>query len=178
MKTSIYAKAIALTALVTALSGPTLASAKPAPDVFERAVAHSEAKMQGYRFITDTLGGSGRPAAAYSPYQHASGSGDARLSVPSYRFITDTLGGSGRPVAAFSPYQHAWGPRDARLAPQSYRFVTDTLGGNGGPQLQPASQGFDWADAGVGAGIALGTLALMAACLILARQLRHRPQTA
>jgi hypothetical protein len=60
-----------------------------------------------------------------------------------YRFITDTLGGNGQPATS------------------GYQLITDTLapgGGSSGNSVPPASHGFDWADAGVGAA---GTLALL-----------------
>ena len=65
--------------------------------------------------------------------------------VQSYRFITDTLAPGGNAPA------------------QSYRFITDTLAPGGGPSVVsvPASSGFDWADAGIGAGAVAGIGALL-----------------
>ena len=65
--------------------------------------------------------------------------------VQSYRFVTDTLATGGAPA-------------------QSYRFVTDTLAPGGGSSevRAPAFSGFDWGDAGVGAGVmaAIGVMLL------------------
>ena len=66
----------------------------------------------------------------------------AQHSAP---FITDTLAHGG-------------------TAPtQSYRFITDTLAPGGGTSVVsvPASSGFDWADAGIGAGAMAGIGALL-----------------
>jgi hypothetical protein len=66
---------------------------------------------------------------------------------PSARFITDTLAPGGTAPA------------------QSYRFVTDTLAPGGGPSVvsAPVSNGFDWADAGIGAGATAGIALLLLA---------------
>ena len=81
----------------------------------------------------------------------------ARHDTQGYRFITDTLGGNGQPQQT-----------------QGYRFITDTLGGNGGAQLPtpaPTSTGFDWADAGIGAATAVGTIfVLLGGTLLVARR--------
>jgi hypothetical protein len=65
--------------------------------------------------------------------------------IQTYRFTTDTLAPGGTaPV-------------------QSYRFITDTLAPGGGTSVVsvPASSGFDWADAGIGAGAMAGIGALL-----------------
>src|SRR5581483_11858933 len=151
MKIGSHTRAIALTAIVGALTAPALAVASSAPDALERyAAAHPYVKQappapRSVRIITDTLGGNGRPAA-----------------TPAYTFITDTLGGNGHPAAA-----------------PGFTFITDTLGGNGGPGVITAAHtGFDWGDAGLGAGAAFGGLTLLFGSVRLRRQLRHRPQTA
>ena len=63
--------------------------------------------------------------------------------VQGVRFITDTLGGNGQPKQT-----------------QGLRFTTDTLAPGGGTSMQiPAPDGaFSWADAGVGAATAVGSL--------------------
>jgi hypothetical protein len=97
-------------------------------------------------FITDTLAPGGTPSVgAHDPwYRYALSLTQAQPSVP---LITDTLAPGGKaPV-------------------QSYRFTTDTLAPGGGPSVvsAPASHGFDWGDAGIGAlfmaGIAVVLLA-------------------
>jgi hypothetical protein len=82
-------------------------------------------------------------------------------SVQRYWFITDTLapgGGSSAPV-------------------QGYRFITDTLapGGGGGVVVStPSSSGFDWNDAGIGAGATAGLmLVLLGSARMLAGRRRH-----
>jgi hypothetical protein len=67
-----------------------------------------------------------------------------------------------------------------RLAPggsapaQSYRFITDTLapGGGSGVFASPASNGFDWADAGIGAGAMAGVALLLLCSSRLVQQRR------
>jgi hypothetical protein len=79
------------------------------------------------------------------------------VSAEAYRFAayTDKLGRGGSPVPTLG-----------------YRFITDTLAPGGGNAVVsvPASNGFNWTDAGVGALIAF---ALMLAA-ITGRQLLHR----
>jgi len=91
-------------------------------------------------FITDTLGGNGH----------------AKSAVPSYRFITDTLGGNGH----------------APTAVPGYQFMTDTLAPGGGSSLAaaPSPSGFNWADAGVGAGVVAGALIVLAGGLLAVRR--------
>jgi hypothetical protein len=77
------------------------------------------------------------------------------------RIITDTLGGNGLPQQA-----------------PSYRFVTDTLGGKGGAPLPVATtsgDSFDWADAGVGIGGAVGLFVLMTGAALLVQRRRPVP---
>ena len=58
------------------------------------------------------------------------------------KFVTDTLA-----------------PGGGSAQSQGYRFVTDTLAPGGGVvAVSPGVQGFDWADAGIGAG---GTVVLL-----------------
>jgi hypothetical protein len=166
MKSSQHSKALALAAVLGALAVPAVALASPVPDVFDRAVARSKAPLDAIE----------RYAASH-PY-----GGRARQRPAAYRFTTDTLGGNGHVVAAqgYRLTTDTLGGSGRPAAVPSYRFRTDTLGGNGGPGLVAAASGggFRWRDGGIGAGIAVGTLAFMAACLILARQLRHQPQPA
>jgi hypothetical protein len=161
MKGSIHTKAIALTAVVVALAIPAAAFAKTAP--------------QGYRFTTDTLGGNGKAPAAQGVRiitDTLGGNGKAP-AAQGVRIITDTLGGTGGPASVPDVFERAVA-RGQASQPQGYRFITDTLGGNGGPGAVVATTdgGFSWNDAGVGAGVVLGVLALLGASLML---LRHRP---
>lgn len=81
--------------------------------------------------------------ASHDPwYAYATSLTQAQQSAP---FITDTLAPGGTAPA------------------QSYRFITDTLAPGGGTSVVavPASGGFDWADAGIGAGAMAGIGALL-----------------
>jgi hypothetical protein len=71
-------------------------------------------------------------------------------------FITDTLGGNGH----------------APTAVPSYQFMTDTLAPGGGSSLAaaPSASGFNWADAGVGAGVVAGALIVLAGGLLAVRR--------
>jgi hypothetical protein len=61
------------------------------------------------------------------------------------KFITDTLAPGGGSSQA-----------------QGYRFVTDTLAPGGGVvAVSPGVQGFDWTDAGIGAGGAVGLVLIL-----------------
>jgi hypothetical protein len=115
-------------------------------------------------FITDTLGGNG----------HASG----------YRMITDTLAPGGGhklvadiPVSAeayrFAAYTPAPGHSPAPAV--GYRFITDTLAPGGGTIVSaPVADGFDWADAGIGAGATAGPMVLLIGIARVMRQHRRR----
>jgi hypothetical protein len=80
--------------------------------------------------------------------------------VDGVRVVTDTLGGNGQPQQA-----------------QGFRFVTDTLAPGGGTSMQVPDAGgvaFSWADAGVGAATAVGSLfVLLCGALVVLRK-RHR----
>jgi hypothetical protein len=61
------------------------------------------------------------------------------------KFITDTLAAGGGSSQA-----------------QGYRFVTDTLAPGGGVvAVSPGVQGFDWTDAGIGAGGTVGLIVIL-----------------
>jgi len=61
------------------------------------------------------------------------------------KFVTDTLAPGGGSVQA-----------------HGYRFVTDTLAPGGGVvAVSPGVQGFDWADAGIGAGGTVGLIVIL-----------------
>jgi hypothetical protein len=102
-----------------------------------------------------------------------------------YRFVTDTLGSLGHGMTAVVP-----GKPTASI--QGYRFVSDTLGSLGhgmtsvvvgGPTAPPVSlptaaaqpsSGFNWADAAIGAGAAVGALlTLLGGSLFVARRQRR-----
>jgi hypothetical protein len=103
-------------------------------------------KPQGSSFITDTLGSLGHGMTSVV-------AGTPRASAQDYRFVSDTLGSLGHgmtSVVAGNPV--------ASLA---------------GPPVPAAQQpsGFHWADAGVGAGTAVGgLLVLLGGSLLVARR--------
>ena len=140
-------------AMVDSSSGGGSTAAVDTSDVFTRYVAnHPQAQVtipylsQGVGVDSAQFGGSGAVAV-----QQDNG------------IITDTLGGNGHPQQAPS---------------YSYRFVTDTLGGNGGAPLPVAavpSDGFNWGDAGIGLGGAVGLFLLMTGAAVLAQRHRQQP---
>jgi hypothetical protein len=74
--------------------------------------------------------------------------------------IADTLGGNGQPKQT-----------------QGLRFSTDTLAPGGGTSTQlpaPAGEGFRWADAGVGAATAVGSLLVLLCGTLVVLRKRHR----
>ena len=80
--------------------------------------------------------------------------------VDGVRVITDTLGGNGQPKQT-----------------QGLRFVTDTLAPGGGPSMQlpdPGGARFSWADAGVGAATAVGSLLVLLCSALVVLRKRHR----
>jgi len=84
---------------------------------------------------------------------------------PSARFITDTLApGGSTPAQSYRLITDTLAPGGTAPA-QSYRFITDTLAPGGGPSVvsAPVSNGFDWADAGIGAGATAGIALLLLA---------------
>jgi hypothetical protein len=116
------------------------------------AVSLTNAQQQSPAFITDTLAPGGKSVSGRDPwYGYAVSLTQAQQSPA---FITDTLAPAGKaPV-------------------QGYRFITDTLAPGGGSSevSAPVSNGFDWSDAGIGAGVMAG-IALM---LLGSVRLLHR----
>ena len=113
--------ASAIAALTVALA-PAMVKAAAVPAISGAALSHAGYQPQGYAFITDTLGGNGRP-------KHA--------SVQGYRFITDTLAPGGGATLASSV---------------------------------PASSGFNWGAAGIGAAGTLALLLMLAGSRIVLRR--------
>jgi hypothetical protein len=80
--------------------------------------------------------------------------------VHGVRLIVDTLGGNGQPKQT-----------------QGLRFSTDTLAPGGGTSMQipaPGGEGFSWADAGVGAATAVGSLLVLLGSAHVVLRKRHR----
>ena len=101
--------------------------------------------MTASPFITDTLGGNGTPDSSPWESSNATRTIVTDTSTPVSGLITDTLAGRGTPHS--SPFDTA--------AP---KLITNT------------ATGFSWSDAGIGAAIASGALALLAACSIVLRR--------
>jgi hypothetical protein len=121
----------------------------------QTAVAQARTSSPSVRpFITDTLapGGSVSEYHLWFLIEHPL---PAAQPPQGYRFITDTLAPGGNPAPA-----------------QSYRFITDTLAPGGGASVAAApSPGFNWGDAGVGAGTGAGALiVLLGGALVVARR--------
>lgn len=74
-----------------------------------------------------------------------------------YNVVAHSVAGSN---AAFTTDTLAPGGRSAQS--QGYRFVTDTLAPGGGVvAVSPGVQGFDWTDAGIGAGGTVGLVLIL-----------------
>jgi len=133
--------------------------------------------------MVETSSGGGASSGTYVPYSSEHAVPQAQLTIPylsqgvgvdsarfggtgvavqqDHSFITDTLGGNGVPAQA-----------------PGYRFVTDTLGGNGGGSLPVAAtpgNGFDWGDAGIGVGGAVGAFLLLTGAAVLTQRRRPKP---
>ncbi|MGZ4334607.1 MAG: hypothetical protein ACXVRJ_10090 [Gaiellaceae bacterium] len=103
-------------------------------------------------------------ATSYGPHDPWFANAVSYNSAASPSFTTDTLapgGGTSAPV-------------------RGYRFITDTLapgGGGSGVVSTPSASGFDWGDAGIGAGATAGLmLGLLGSARLLAG--RRRPLAA
>jgi hypothetical protein len=89
--------------------------------------------------------------------------------------ITDTLapgGGTADSNRGYTFVTDTLAPGGGSTQTQGYRFTTDTLapGGSQGGQLS-SGRSFSWPDAGVGAGVAVGSIfCLFAGALVLARR--------
>jgi hypothetical protein len=158
-----FAQGIAVAAAVAALLVP-VASATPL--ITDTLAPGGGASINGHHFVTSI------PVSAeayrFAAYTDTLGRGGGvhrhhfvtsiPVSAEAYRFAayTDTLGRGGSPVPTVG-----------------YRFITDTLAPGGGNAVVsvPASNGFNWTDAGVGALIAF---ALMLAAITGRQLLRRR----
>jgi hypothetical protein len=133
----------------------------PVSDAVDRWLAtHSVSPangVQGYRFITDTLGGNGRVAVSAKPPADAIDRWLATHSVAK------------PPADAVDRWLATHSVSPANGVP-GYRFITDTLGGNGGAAASaPAAggTGLDWGALGMGVGLGV----LLSAFLVGARRI-------
>ena len=157
-------QAIALAVVVAGLAVPAAAGSGQPPDVFARAVARHQALPDVFeRYVASHPFGAAAAAAL--------GTGKPRGST----FITDTLGGNGHPQQAQGStfITDTLGGNGHPQQAQGYRFITDTLAPGGGAPIEAALSvpSFSWADAGVGAGTALGALlVLLGGTLLVSRR--------
>jgi hypothetical protein len=101
-------------------------------------------------FITDTLGGNGSPKA-----------------TDGGTFITDTLGGNGSPTAAPDAFERAVAIHNAQ--PYVNGGMSASVATSNDPvpsgvpavHVAPTGNGFNWGDAGIGAGFAAGLALLL-----------------
>jgi hypothetical protein len=89
--------------------------------------------------------------------------------------ITDTLapgGGTAENTRGYTFVTDTLAPGGESTQTQAYRFTTDTLAPGGDRSgLVSAARSFSWPDAGVGAGVAVGSLfCLLSGALVLARR--------
>ena len=152
---------ITLALLVAAIAAPAARPTSP-PNALQR--AHAAAKsvrpdVQGYRFITDTLGGNSGVAASAKP---APDWFDRYLK--SHGLITDTLGGNGGVAASARPSPTPPGFENPARTPQTRTPVE---------QVVPQS-GFAWGDFAIGAGSMLGVLLLLGGFRIAAHAMRSK----
>ena len=109
-------------------------------------------------FITDTLAPGGGRAYLPSAYVPGGASSVVGQAIQKAGFGADTLVPGGN-------------------APQqSYRFITDTLAPGGGTSevVSPVSNGFDWGDASIGAGVTAGLTLLLLGSSRVAQHHRRR----
>jgi hypothetical protein len=76
-----------------------------------------------------------------------------------YNVVAHSVAGSN---ATFTTDTLAPGGGSAQAQAQGYRFVTDTLAPGGGiVAVSPSAPGFDWSDAGIGAGGTIGLIVIL-----------------
>lgn len=141
---------IAVAAFLAVVAVP---SALGAHDSWYRNVASQNANRPSVTLITDTLGGTGRPAA-----------------VQGYRFITDTLGGNGHvpQTSGYSSQAYVYGGASPAVA-KAIQALGDGPGSSPVVASSPSSDSFSWGTAGVGAGAIVGGLLLLLLCGALLR---------
>jgi hypothetical protein len=158
-------------AVAAAVFGATSHRALAAHDSWYGYAVSVTNAQQSAPFITDTLAPGGKALVnGRDPWYGYAVSLTQAQQSPS--FITDTLAPGGRaPVQSDRFITDTLAP--GGTAPvQSDRFITDTLAPGGGPSevSAPSSNGFDWGDAGIGAGVMAG-IGLM---LLGSARLLHR----
>jgi hypothetical protein len=152
---------VALAASVAVVAVP---SALGMHDSWYRNAVSQTASRPSVTFITDTLGGNGRVTKATPDVlaRYVANHTGPATQGQGYRFITDTLGGNGQAPQVSSYNPQAYVPGGSSPAVSS---AIQALG-HGRTASPPVaastnSTGFNWSDAGIGAGmIAAGLLLL------------------
>jgi hypothetical protein len=85
------------------------------------------------------------------------------LSTDSTPFVTDTLApGGATETPGYLFVTDTLAPGGGTTETPGYRFLTDTLAPGGGlVTSSPASNGFDWSDAGIGAASSVGLILIL-----------------
>ena len=187
-----FTQTLVLAAVVAAVAAPTVALAgsnpgKPAPDWFERYVA---AHPYGHGVLDQTQAPDWfeRYAASHGPAVPTDGRSPDTLDAAQATRLRladgrspDTLDAAGFAQTQVAPSQPS--PVERIIWQEDGRRSDQRLG-IGSSQQQPqtvrvvASGGFDWRDAGIGAGLATALIALLASSLLAFRvHRRHRIQT-
>jgi len=142
--------AVAVVAVPSALSATSSrGGTASAPDALARYVANHAGEtpqVQGYRFITDTLGGTRHPVAA--------------LQIQPNRFTSDTIAD----VHGYNPNAYVSGGSTPAVAQATQELgygrtaAPVATGGSGG-------SGVNWRDVGIGAGFVAALLLLLLASM-------------
>jgi hypothetical protein len=134
------------------------------------AVPSALATTSSRSFITDTLGGNGSPKAAPDAIGRYVGS---HATPQGKAFAWDTLGANGQPVRPTGSYPNYYvnAGMSAAVAQSNQAPATRTqFNHRESTQAQPSREaavssvggtGFNWGDAGIGAGLAAGLLLLL-----------------
>jgi hypothetical protein len=122
---------------------------------------YSSSDQQGLTLITDTLGGNGRQANA-QPYLYG---GAPRAVVDSYQAYIAQLAKPSRTGFYRANYSNGSDTTD--------RYIARTIESGTAVSSVSTHDGFNWADAGVGAGTALGALLLLMGAATLAGRRRR-----
>jgi hypothetical protein len=156
---------VAVAASVAVIAVP---SALGMHDSWYRNAVSQNASRPSVAFTTDTLGGNGHVTKA-TPDVLARYVANHAGPVPQaqgYRFITDTLGGSGKvtKVSHYNPQAYVYGGASPELA---RAIQARGYGGTASPPVAAStnSTGFNWSDAGIGAGLIAAGLLLLCGTL-------------
>jgi hypothetical protein len=136
-------------------------SAKAFPDAFGRYVAIHAAQVQRARsttFITDTLGGNGYPkqAGGSKPVNYVNGGMSPAVAQSNQKTFGSTIA---QPYNSAAYVNGGASPTVAQAIQDAGKGLTPSSS----PAVTSGGTGFSWGDAGVGAGLAVGLVLLLAA---------------